>query len=109
MSTNEREWYQFDLGFNKKESEAHTCGCGSTSGSCHSEAPKDGYEQVFDSTMDRRQAFKGITSSLLLGLGAANSSCSVSASDEERELSRINWEEQFKGNYKLMEEDEKKA
>ena len=108
------------------------CGCGSASGSCSSnkeelpiseqeffegavdaaigdERKKDGFDQVFDVKMDRRSAFKKLTASLLIGAGAVSSCTSLVASEESKEKLQIDWEEQFKGNYKLMENDEKKS
>ena len=114
---------------------ASSCGCGSTSGGCgsHNQMPKskysitadefdaavedtmvgetkkDGFQQVFDVKMDRRTAFRKLTASLLIGAGAVQSSCSVIAGEETKEKAQLDWEEQFKGNYKLMNKDEKQA
>ncbi|WP_250436932.1 4Fe-4S dicluster domain-containing protein [Hanstruepera flava] len=130
MSNNNKKWFSLNLNSRKKES--NTCGCGNASGGCHSNAPKqelsekeffdaavnasigeertrDGFDQVFDVKMDRRSAFKKLTASLLIGAGAVSTSCSVITDDETKEKAQIDWEEQFKGNYKLMSDDEKKA
>lgn len=129
MSDN-KKWFSLDIGQNKnKVEEAGSCGCGKTSGGCGShkekelsadefyeaainasigeERHRDGFEQVFDVKMDRRSAFKKLTASLLIGAGAVSTSCSVTAGDETKEKAQIDWEEQFKGNYKLMTDDEK--
>lgn len=96
-----KKWFSLNLS-PKKES---ACGCGgSNKGSCHE---NDGVSQVFDKTMDRRQAFRKMTAGFLIGAGAAHTSCSVTGSDTSKEKSQIEWEEYFKGNYKLMSEDEK--
>ena len=96
-----KKWFSLNLS-PKKET---ACGCGgSGGGSCHE---KDGISQVFDKTMDRRQAFRKMTAGFLIGAGAAHTSCSVTGSDTSKEKSQIEWEEYFKGNYKLMSEDEK--
>ena len=129
MSEN-KKWYSLDLGFNRKKEPSGSCGCGKTSGGCGShnndmsdeafleaavdasigdEVKKDGFEQVFDVKMDRRTAFKKLTASLLIGAGAASTSCSVIAGDDAKEKAQIDWEEQFKGNYKLMTDKEKNA
>lgn len=114
----------------KNDLEASSCGCGSSSGSCGShqqelpisdkefldgavnaaigdEREKDGFDQVFDVKMDRRTAFRKLTASLLIGAGAVATSCSTITSDETKEKAQIDWEEQFKGNYKLMSDEEK--
>ena len=98
-----KKWFTLDLGQKKEKS----CGC--SGGSCDStpSKPKDGFDQVFDVNMSRRQAFRKLTAGLLIGAGAANASCSVAADDTHKEKSEIEWEEYFKGNYKLMSEDEK--
>ena len=136
-----KKWFQLDLGLNKKQVVAGTCGCGKTSGGCGSHASeppkdehtisaeefdaaveqelmeetmvgqtrKDGFQQVFDVKMDRRTAFRKLTASLMVGAGAVHTSCSVTAGEEAKEKAQIDWEEQFKGNYKLMTQEEKQA
>lgn len=98
-----KKWFSLDLSSksNKK------CGCSGNSCNGADESKKDGFDQVFDVNMSRRQAFKKLTAGLLIGAGAANSSCSVTASDQTREKSQIDWEEYFKGNYKLMTDEER--
>lgn len=110
--TQKKKWFSLNLGKEKESS----CGCGKTGGcgshqSAVAEEPekKDGYEQVFDLPMSRRSAFKKLTASLVIGAGAVHSSCSVTTGEDTKELAQIDWEEQFKGNYKLMDENEKKA
>ena len=73
------------------------------------ERHKDGFDQVFDVKMDRRSAFKKLTASLLIGAGAVSSCTSVTSSEKSKEKAQIDWEEQFKGNYKLMDDDRKKS
>jgi Fe-S-cluster-containing dehydrogenase component len=125
-----KKWYTLDLGLNNKEETSGSCGCGKSEGSCNSapeeisadefyeaainasigeERNRDGFEQVFDVKMDRRTAFKKLTASLLIGAGAVSSSCSVTTSDDAKEKAQIDWEEQFKGNYKLMSDKEKQG
>ncbi len=130
MSSNNKKWFSLNFGKKEKE-EAGSCGCGKTSGGCGShtsdtpemsdeafaeaainasigeERTRDGFEQVFDVKMDRRTAFKKLTASLLIGAGAVSTSCSVSSGEESKEKAQIDWEEQFKGNYKLMTDEEK--
>ena len=130
MSNNTKKWFSLNLSNKKKESSS-SCGCGKTSGGCGSHSNKDlsekeffdaavnasigeerhqdGFRQVFDVKMDRRSAFKKLTASLLIGAGAVSTSCSVIADDESKEKAQIDWEEQFKGNYKLMTDEEKSA
>jgi len=129
MSNNNKKWFSLNLNRNTTPSQDHSCGCGNNSGGCHSkkelsdeeflnaaaeasvgdEPKKDGFQQVFDVKMDRRSAFKKLTASLLIGAGAVSTSCSVISGDESKEKAQIDWEEQFKGNYKLMNDEEKKA
>ncbi len=123
------KWYKLNLGLNRNKKTATTCGCGNSEGNCNSkkekklseqefydsavdasigdEREKDGFDQVFDVSMDRRSAFKKLTASLLIGAGAISSCTSVIKSDEGKEKAQIDWEEQFKGNYKLMTDEEK--
>jgi Fe-S-cluster-containing dehydrogenase component len=131
MSDN-KKWYSLDLGLNKKKETSGSCGCGKSEGSCTSapkeeelsadefyeaainasigeERHKDGFDQVFDVKMDRRSAFRKLTASLLIGAGAVSTSCSVTTGEKSKEKAQIDWEEQFKGNYKLMTDDEKKG
>lgn len=83
-------------------------GCGKPSCGCKSEKP-DGFNQVFDKKTDRRDAIRKLSLGLLTGAGLVNSSCSVTAGDVKKEKAELNWEEYFKGNFRLMSEDEKKA
>lgn len=99
------------LGKGSPEESSSPCSGGGCSG--HHQPPaqpakKDGFDQVFDVKMDRRSAFKNLTASLLVGAGAV-SSCGIAKSDKDKEKADIDWEEQFKGNYKLMTDEEKKA
>lgn len=130
MSTDNKKWFSLNMNSTKKSSDSGSCGCGKTSGGCGSstntqlsdtdfdaavdasigeEMHKDGFDQVFDVKMDRRTAFRKLTASLAIGAGAVSSACSVTSDDEAKEKAQIDWEEQFKGNYKLMEDDEKKG
>ena len=132
MSEN-KKWYSLDLGLNTTKKSSETCGCGNAEGSCSStpkkdeelspdefyeaainasigeERHKDGFDQVFDVKMDRRSAFRKLTASLLIGAGAVSTSCSVTTGDKSKEKAQIDWEEQFKGNYKLMTDEEKQG
>jgi Fe-S-cluster-containing dehydrogenase component len=67
----------------------------------------DGYDQVLNKSVDRRKAIKGILGGLAIGSAAMSTSCSVTTSEKKGDLAEIDWEEYFKGNYKLMSEDEK--
>ncbi len=132
MSTDNKKWFSLNMNSAKKssDSDSRSCGCGKTSGGCGSstntqlsdtdfdaavdasigeEMHKDGFDQVFDVKMDRRTAFRKLTASLAIGAGAVSTACSVTSEDEAKEKAQIDWEEQFKGNYKLMEDNEKKG
>ena len=132
MSDKNKKWFSLNLN-SKKNQNNNSCGCGKPSGGCNSNTPnskeisneeftkaainasigdeikKDGFDQVFDVKMDRRTAFKKLTASLVIGAGAVSTSCSVITDDESKEKAQIDWEEQFKGNYKLMTNEEKSA
>jgi molybdopterin-containing oxidoreductase family iron-sulfur binding subunit len=104
MSNKNKKWYSLNLNRSKK---SDSCGCGSNSGSCSDKKEVDGYDQIMHVPMDRRAAFKKITAGFLIGAGAVNSSCSVISGNESKEKASIEWEEYFKGNYKLMTSEEK--
>ena len=104
MSETNKKWYSLNLNRSKK---SESCSCGSNSGECNSENPKDGFDQIMEVPMDRRAAFKKITAGFLIGAGAVSSACSVVSGDETKEKSAIEWEEYFKGNYKLMSDEDK--
>ncbi len=104
MNKEIKKWFSLNLG-NKKQSNG---GCSESKCDKHPlEKKEDGISQVFDVNMNRRQAFKKITAGLMIGAGAVNSSCSVVSGEENKEKSQIEWEEYFKGNYKLMSDEEK--
>ncbi|MFQ5568861.1 MAG: 4Fe-4S dicluster domain-containing protein [Rhodothermales bacterium] len=75
------------------------CGCAS------SPAPhKSGMQQVFEKQVDRRTAVGTLASALLAGLGMVQAACNPLSSSER---SRLKWEEYFKGNFRLMTDEEK--
>lgn len=104
MGETNKKWYSLNLNRSKK---SESCDFGKSAGSCDSDKPKDGYDQVMDVSISRRAAFTKITAGLLIGSGAVSSSCSIVGSDESKEKSAMEWEEYFKGNYKLMTNEEK--
>ncbi len=78
--------------------ESGQCGCGKN----------DGAEQVMNKKLDRRQAIGKLFGGLTAGAALVNTACSVTASDDKKEEKQLNWEEYFKGNYRLMTDSEKK-
>ncbi len=80
-------------------------GCGSGSCGCRADYPPDG---LLDKQVDRRQAL-----GMLFGAVAATSqvvsACSPTSllTAEEREAKLLEWEEHFKGNFRLMTPDER--
>ena len=66
-----------------------------------------GLVQILTKPMDRRTAVQSVATSLALGLGWLETSCSPFASDASREEASLNWNEYFQGNFKLMTDDEK--
>lgn len=81
----------------------HSC----QSGNCSCKGQQDGFDQTLNKTIDRRSMFQQLTAGLLAGAGLVNSSCSVTASDDKKEKKQLEWEEYFKGNYRLMSDYEK--
>ncbi|GAA0189391.1 hypothetical protein GCM10009122_49580 [Fulvivirga kasyanovii] len=77
-------------------------GCNSGNCSCG-----DGYDQKLNKKTSRRNMLKSLTAGLLAGTGMVNSACSVTASDDEKDQKQLEWEEFFKGNYRLMTDKEK--
>jgi len=103
MSKEIKKWFSLNQG-RKKES---SCGCSDSNCNDPSNNKEDGVSQIFDVNMNRRQAFKKLTAGLVIGAGAVSSSCSVISDEKSKEKSQIEWEEYFKGNYKLMSYEEK--
>ncbi len=104
MSNNNKKWFSSNSNRSKT---AETGGCGNNSNSCENEQPKDGYSQSMDVSMGRRSALKKIAAGLLIGAGAVSTSCSIISGDKSKEKAAIKWDEYFKGNYKLMTDEEK--
>jgi len=104
MGDKTKKWYSLNLG---KTNNSETCNCSSTTSKSEKEQGGDGVNQVLNSTMSRRAAFKKMTAGLAIGAGAVQSSCNVFSGSENKEKSAIEWEEYFKGNFKLMSDDEK--
>ncbi|MBL8211289.1 MAG: 4Fe-4S dicluster domain-containing protein [Bryobacterales bacterium] len=69
----------------------------------------NGLVQILNKPMDRRTATQTIAAGLALGLGWLETSCSPAASAAEKEKAKLDWQEYFQGNFKLMTEDEKRA
>ncbi len=88
---------------NDEAKKCSSCNCGDSQ---HS-AP-DGFGQVMEKSSGRRSAIKNMTAGLLSGLGLVNSACSVTAGDDKKEKSELDWEEYFKGNYRMMTKEEQK-
>jgi len=45
MSDSNKKWYSLNL---NRSTKSTSCGCGKESGSCDSEKPKDGYDQIME-------------------------------------------------------------
>lgn len=86
-----------------KEKDQHSCDC--TPSECNH---SNGFDQVMGKSSGRRDAIRNMSAGLLAGLGLVNTACSVTAGDDKKEKSGLDWEEYFKGNYRLMTEQEKK-
>jgi Fe-S-cluster-containing dehydrogenase component len=61
----------------------------------------------FDKPMDRRTATRSIIGALAAGLGLAHTACSPTADASAREQARLEWQEYFQGNFRLMTDAEK--
>ena len=79
--------------------------CSAENCSCNSQ--KDGFEQKLGRNTSRRGMFKNLTAGLMVGAGLVNSACSITSSEESKSKKSLEWEEYFKGNYKLMTDKEK--
>ncbi|MCB0759916.1 MAG: 4Fe-4S dicluster domain-containing protein [Flavobacteriales bacterium] len=69
----------------------------------------DGYDQVLAKQQSRRTAIKSLMGGLAVGTAAMSNSCALTTTEKKGEQSQIDWEEYFKGNYKVMTEEEKSA
>lgn len=96
MSSNKKKWFPLPVINSPKKETCHS-----------SHQPTDGYDQVMNKKMSRRGIFKGLTASLMVGAGAMTSPCGITETEKNREQSQIDWDEYFKGNYKLMTDEEK--
>lgn len=68
---------------------------------------KDGLDQLLSRTVSRRTATMMIATGLLAGLGLLQTACSSALSPVKSEEANIKWKEYFKGNFRLMTEEEK--
>lgn len=73
------------------------------------ESIQSGLEQLLNQPMSRRTATMIIASGLLAGFGLLQTACMPFANAEQREQADLNWEEYFKGNFRLMTDEEKTA
>jgi molybdopterin-containing oxidoreductase family iron-sulfur binding subunit len=69
----------------------------------------DGFDQVLNKPIDRRQAFKQMAAGAMVGGSLINSSCSPMESEDSSTIKQLEWEEYFKGNYRLMTDVERKG
>ena len=73
------------------------------------ETVEDGLSQTLGRNMDRRTALGKIAASLTVGAGLASTSCNVLSDEKDKDYAQNKWDELFKGNYRLMTEEEKQA
>ncbi|MCG8332723.1 MAG: 4Fe-4S dicluster domain-containing protein [Chitinophagales bacterium] len=95
-----------------KKTAASSCRCKGDGEGGKSNLNKDetgAYQQVVNKKMSRRKAFSEVTKGLLIGAGMAQSACSMTSNDSDRNTSQMKWEEYFKKNYRLMSDEEKEA
>ncbi|HSH05254.1 MAG TPA: 4Fe-4S dicluster domain-containing protein [Anaerolineae bacterium] len=67
-----------------------------------------GVDQLLNQPVDRRAAIKLIATGLMAGFGLFQAACAPLASGR-RETAKLNWQEYFKGNFRLMTDEEKEA
>ena len=101
------DWMRKMFADDSPSSSCSSGSCGTQSGGCCStseKAPleKDGFDQVFEKTSSRRAFFKGL-SQVAVGAAAASTVGCVS------EKTSLNFDEYFKGNFRLMTDKEKQA
>lgn len=65
--------------------------------------------QILTKPMDRRTATQTMATGMALGLAWLETACSPLAAASEREQARLNWEEYFQGNFKIMTDEEKRT
>lgn len=70
------------------------------------EALRDQVGKLLNPELDRREAIKMIAATLLVGFGTLQFGCSPSGSAGD-DTAGLKWDEYFKGNYRLMTDDEK--
>ena len=86
-------------------SQAGGCSCSSSK---QEESPA--YEQVnsvFDKPVNRRQALGMIMGGTAASTALASTGLNILSSDEKREKTLLKWEEYFKGNFQVMNDQEK--
>lgn len=109
MSSKKNTWFSVgNNSFFKKDCDQKNCNHSNNKLTAQEDAA-DGYEQVFAKPMDRRAALGRLTTGLLAGAGLATTSCSVFSDESDVNSAQNKWDELFKGNYKLMTDEEKKA
>ena len=62
---------------------------------------------IFDKPVDRRRALGMLFGAVAVGSQAAGACAPLVGTDEEREAAVLEWEEYFKGNFRLMSDPEK--
>ncbi len=70
---------------------------------------ESGLGQLLHRQVDRRTAMESMAMGLLAGLGLMQTACNPIAAEGSREKAELNWDEYFKGNYRLMSDEEKQA
>lgn len=71
------------------------------------ESRKSGLEQLLERPITRGAALGTIAAGLAAGTGVAQTALNPFASKESREKARLEWQEFFQGNFRLMTNDEK--
>ena len=58
--------------------------------------------QILSKPVDRREAMAALGGMAAVGLALAQTECNPLAAAEDREKARLDWEQYFQGNYRLM-------
>lgn len=68
-----------------------------------------GLAQFFNKPLNRREAMKLMAIGLVAGLAFLQAACTPFSPGADKEQAQLDWAEYFKGNYRLMSDEERKA
>ena len=96
---------------NKSESQcsSHSCSCGSSPVNKQEDDFEDNIHQLLNKKMGRRKAIATAVTGAAAVSVAAKEVTSVTKQKEDKEISKLKFEEYFKKNYRVMTREEQKA